>query len=99
MTTDDGREIMTSSVHHQMMYPYDIEHKLIAWSATRRSDKYVVGDNSDYEPMHMHHEPEVVWFPKIKALGIQGHPEFHARPLTDPFVQYCMEVTRKYLEI
>jgi GMP synthase-like glutamine amidotransferase len=99
MTTDDGREIMTSSVHHQMMYPYDVEHKLIAWSTNRRSDKYVVGDNSDYEPMHMHHEPEVVWFPTIKGLAIQGHPEFHRKPLTDPFVQYCMEVTRKYLEI
>lgn len=69
-------KITTSSLHHQMMYPYEVDHEMIAISAPSRSsiyqglmeeEEYVMG----YEP-----EPEVVWFPKIKALAIQGHPEF-----------------------
>lgn len=95
--TKDGRHIMSSSVHHQMMYPYDVEHELVAWATPRRSTVYITEADRDYEPMREHEEPEIVWFPKIKGLAIQGHPEFHARPETDPFVQYCMELTRKYI--
>jgi hypothetical protein len=92
-----GHKVLSSSVHHQMMYPYDVEHELIAWASPRRSTTYIVGSDLQNEEMHEHEEPEIVWFPKIKGLAIQGHPEFHGRPLTDPFVQYCMELVRKYI--
>lgn len=97
MTTSDGREIKTSSVHHQMMYPYDVEHELLAWSTEKRSLRYITeGDVTDPN-MEDKPEAEVVFFPKIKALAIQGHPEFHADPDNDPFVQYCLEQVNNHL--
>lgn len=96
MTTNDGRHIMTTSVHHQMMYPFDVEHEMLAWATQKRSTTYVIEDDAQKEEMADHVEPEVVHFPTIKAIAIQGHPEF-VSDSKHPFVQYCMEVTRKYL--
>lgn len=101
METNDGRRIMTTSVHHQMMYPFDVDHEMLAWSDKKRSTTYMVKDSvgedeHEKEEMADHVEPEVVYFPKIKAIAIQGHPEF-VSDSKHPFVQYCMEVTRKYL--
>ncbi len=104
--TNKGHRWVTSSVHHQMMYPWDIEHELIAWSTENRSRDYLGvdarrmqnilsvdevwgGDQPDYI------EPEIVYFPKIKGLAIQGHPEF-MRP-NDPFVKYCLILVQEYL--
>jgi gamma-glutamyl-gamma-aminobutyrate hydrolase PuuD len=77
--TIDGQEFTTSTCHHQMMYPYDIEHELLAWTPEHRS--------CQYNPTHTQHsaeldkrlvkEPEVVYFPTINGLGVQGHPEWH----------------------
>lgn len=97
MDTFDGHKIVTSSVHHQMMYPFDIEHQMLAWSSKRRSHTYVNGKDEQEEAMHGHVEPEIVWFPTIKALAIQGHPEFHGNPEKDPFVQYCMQKVRQFI--
>lgn len=101
ITTNDGRSIITSSLHHQMMYPWDVEHDLIAWSSEPRSHSYVgvdvgrmrhITDALGIEIAVM--EPEVVYFPTIKGLAIQGHPEFMDADCA--FVQYCMELVRKY---
>lgn len=98
LRTHDGQRILTSSVHHQMMYPFDVEHKMIAWADKPRSrGVYIVGDDSSDPSMETKDEPEIVWFPKIRALGIQGHPEFHSDPQNDPFVQYCMGLVRKFI--
>lgn len=95
--TIDGKTLISSSVHHQMMYPFDVKHDLIAWASKKRSTTYRLGDDSECEEMADHPEPEIVWFPEIKALAIQGHPEFHAYPEKDEFVQYCMDLVRKYV--
>lgn len=99
LSTFDGRDdIITSSVHHQMMYPFDVDHQMIAWAHKPRSRGcYIVGDDTSDSSMETKDEPEIVWFPKIKALAIQGHPEFHADPEHDPFVQYCMSLVRKFI--
>lgn len=97
METTDGTLIKTTSVHHQMMYPYDVEHELLAWATPRRSDVYIIGNDETDPDMEGKREPEVVWFPKIKALAIQGHPEFVGNPDTDPFVQYCLRMVDRYL--
>jgi anthranilate/para-aminobenzoate synthase component II len=97
METKDGETIRTTSVHHQMMYPFDVEHELLAWAAPSRSDVYIIGNDETDPEMEGKPEPEVVWFPKIKALAIQGHPEFVSNPDTDPFVQYCMRMVDKYI--
>lgn len=99
MRTADGRSIITTSVHHQMMYPFNLdddEYDLIAWSEKPRSLTYM---GVDTEPMKDFNggivEPEVVYFHKTNALCIQGHPEF--TDPTDPFVTYCMDLVKEYL--
>ena len=95
ITTDEGEKYMTSSVHHQMMYPWDVEHNLIAWSSVKRSKVYMT-DVTDFDPVAQEKpEPEIVWFPKIKALAIQGHPEFMRE--SEPFVQYCLKLVDQYI--
>jgi GMP synthase-like glutamine amidotransferase len=95
METDDGRILTTNSLHHQMMYPYDVEHKLIAWATPKRSMHYHSDNPDAMKKMSDLPEPEVVWFPKIKALAIQGHPEF--RSCGQPFIDYCNELVAQYV--
>lgn len=95
METSEGPTVRTSSVHHQMMYPWDVDHQLLAWSEDNRSNVYIIGNDETDPEMVNKCEPEVVWFPKIKALAIQGHPEF-CNP-DDPFVQYCLRLVDEYI--
>lgn len=85
ITTDDGQELVTSSVHHQMMLPLNTEHRLIAW-ANKLSTRYLCGSDIRVKPEHKEtitlaqvypedKEPEVIFFPEIRSFGIQGHPE------------------------
>ena len=75
ITTDDGKRMNVTSAHHQMLYPYDVEHKLIAWSTERRSERYVGISKEEQERMET--EPEVVYFPEVNGYAIQCHPEWH----------------------
>ena len=103
METFDGQMIVTSSVHHQMMYPFNLpkdQYSMIAWADKPRSTRYMIGDKFPEMLDKMggddRIEPEIIWFPKIKALAIQGHPEFHSDPY-DPFVTYCMNLVRSHI--
>lgn len=99
ITTDEGERISTSSVHHQMMRPWDVEHKLLAWSTKQRSHRYFTEGDAELVNLPKKDgqvvEPEIVWFPKIKALAIQGHPEF--MPSDTPFVKHCLKLVRQYI--
>lgn len=67
----DGQPVLVNSLHHQMMYPFDVEHQLIAASKEVLSDvHYDVNDD-----IHVPKEPEFVYFPKIKGIAVQWHPE------------------------
>lgn len=82
----NGETYVTSSIHHQMMDVREMSpdnYQMLAWTKEPRA-KQVGGDV----------EPEIVYFPKIKALAIQGHPEFMDR--NDTFVQYCMKLVQQY---
>ncbi len=92
IVTSDGRTMTTSSIHHQMMLINKTEHELIAWSAEKQSMHYLGEADA---PLDMTIEPEIVYFPKIKGLAIQGHPEFMDRG--SEFVKYCNELVSKYL--
>lgn len=92
IVTSDGRTLITSSIHHQMMLLGKTEHELVAWSAENQSSRYLGEEDS---PIDMTIEPEIVYFPKIKGLAIQGHPEFMERG--SEFVKYCNELVSKYL--
>jgi len=83
ITTIDDRSFPTSSIHHQMMYPWDIPHELIAWTNYPRSNTYEGLTDQELEKIPTHQygknqlpiEPEIIWFSQTKCLGIQGHPE------------------------
>lgn len=78
ITTKDGDEYMMTSMHHQMMMPYMLkpsEYTLLAWSKSRRSSKYTTGGLFEIKDKDNFKEPEIVYYPKINALCIQGHPE------------------------
>ncbi len=87
-----GTIFSTTTCHHQMMNPWEVDHELIAWAAPARSNRYIVEHEKEIE---MPVEPEVVFFPKIKALGVQGHPEWMRN--SAPFVQYCLQLVKERL--
>jgi GMP synthase-like glutamine amidotransferase len=97
MTTSEGEVMTTTSSHHQMLDVFGTNHELLAWSSTNRSDHYY-GERS-VTPAHINlntfKEPEVVFFPDIKALAIQGHPEWADE--SDRFVEYCIEQVQSCL--
>lgn len=75
VTTYQGKQFNVSSVHHQMMYPWDIEHDMLAWSAEPYSECYRGFDIN----MEKHKiEPEAIFFPTIRSLAFQWHPEWYA---------------------
>ncbi len=77
----DGSSIDTNSLHHQLMFPFNLakeDYELLAW-AEGLSQHHLNGDDkmimmpTDIQNLAI--EPELVYFRKINALCIQGHPE------------------------
>jgi len=73
-----------NSIHHQLQYPYclkDSDYEIYGFSK-EISDEYEigVGNNSIVNKSLILEkgEPEIVYYPKIKGLGIQFHPEMMA---------------------
>lgn len=100
IVTDDGQYMLSSSVHHQMMDPFDLsdeQYKILAHTPRPLSDRYLDGKDREYSfPLGCKFvEPEIVWFPKIKALAIQGHPEYMKSDA--PFVNHCRTLVERYL--
>lgn len=68
-----GEEFMTNSCHHQMMIPTE-EDRVLAVAPNQSPFKYKDGS---FEPVEDRNpEPEIVYFPKLRGLGVQGHPEW-----------------------
>lgn len=95
ITTFDNEKFFVTSAHHQMMFPFDAKHDLLAWSSKPEASKYD-GLTSGYTlKEHYYDEPEVVYFPEIRGLGIQCHPEWH--PQKDAFNDWLLvEVQRLF---
>lgn len=72
-TTDTGETFGVSSLHHQMLYPFEVDHVLKAWSTDKLSEGHYL-DVDTHRPMKV--EPEYVYFPKQKGIAIQWHPEY-----------------------
>jgi len=86
--TSDGKLMSTSSCHHQMMYPIGVrDYQLLAWSQHKRSTCYEGEDNKPILAMNEEREPEVIYFPGVRGLAIQGHPEWMDDE--EPFVRWC----------
>lgn len=79
ISTENSGEFIITSCHHQMMYPYDVNHKLLAWSKIHRSNVYNPTDTQHSAELdkRLVQEPEVVYFPDINGFAIQCHPEWH----------------------
>lgn len=87
-----------TSTHHQMVYPFNLDkdsYKLIAYSEFFKSTTYLNGDNEEIKLDKDFLEPEIVFYPNTKCLGIQGHPEYESCP--DETKRYCMRLIKKYL--
>lgn len=80
----DHEFFIANSCHHQMMFPFDIEHTILAWTTEKKSHMYLPID-----PALVKVEPEVVYFPKINGFAIQGHPEWLNENCS--FVQWCID--------
>lgn len=86
IVTHTGRKLKTNSIHHQMMNLEGTKHKVLAQTPTLISDVFI-GQNNQHLKVEI--EPEVVVFPELRALAIQGHPEYLTP--NNEFVQYCLE--------
>lgn len=75
VSTYDGLEFPITSTHHQAQYPFNltpnVDYKVLAYTeglCTFHED----GEENEMNPAV---EAEVVYYPKTRALAIQGHPE------------------------
>jgi putative glutamine amidotransferase len=93
VTFKDGTKFNVNSLHHQMMYPFDIEHELLAWSTDRRSHRYLDVDDEVEVPC----EPELVYFPQLRGIAIQWHPEMMHTNV--PSNQYLLEIIPEILKL
>ena len=101
MTTLDGLNIKVNSLHHQMINPYAIKNKhdyqILAWTTKRRSNRYLgAGEKSIYLPYDFK-EVEACYFPKIKALGWQYHPEMMGKDY-EPAITWTRNIFTKFFE-
>lgn len=96
MICEDGMTRYTNSLHHQMLNLTTISNyhdcvDMIA-HADALSTTYLNGKNmqlaigdKEYRAVRIK-EPEVVFFHKIRAFGIQGHPEMHMAKETIEYI-------------
>lgn len=68
-------EILTNSAHHQLVWTKNIiedeNFKVFGYSSIATEHHYTAK-----EEIKCIIEPEILWFPKVKALTVQFHPEW-----------------------
>lgn len=68
---------LVTSSHHQMQYPYNLpedQYEVLAY--TKNMSHVHLGGNFEEMKNPEGHEVEAAFYPKIKALAIQCHPEW-----------------------
>ena len=89
-----GKVIRCNSVHHQMMRLKGIEHSLLGW-APPMSKTYTVDQCDPVTDVEFNGgEPEIVWFPLIKGIGFQFHPEYD---FTSDFGRVAQNLINTYI--
>lgn len=97
ITDNIGTTFTITSTHHQMHFPFEMEkglYSIVAWSSTKRSDKYE-GEGGAIELPKDFVESEIIYFPQTRSLGIQGHPEHY--DFNHPTNKYLRELVKDYL--
>lgn len=69
----DGEEYYTVTCHHQQMWPFDVQHEMLAW-APPLSKRYIDVETNVVNDIKV--DPEAIWFPTVKGLAVQWHPEW-----------------------
>lgn len=88
----NGKSVIdVTSTHHQMMYPFDVEHLILGKSERARSWFY---KTHELVP-DMICEPEVVYYPDSRSLAVQYHPEY--MPMESDGYQYFLSLLSKLL--
>lgn len=86
---DEGNTVIhCNSSHHQMMIPPKGSIVLAASEPT-------MGINQHNEVVKHDKVNEVVYFPHVRGLGIQPHPEWDDCP--QEFIDYCVRKIKEYL--
>jgi hypothetical protein len=93
--TNMGKQIRVTSTHHQMMNPYNIDHIMLGWANPARSHVYEGEPDKRVTGMWGKDEPEIVYFPVLKGLAIQGHPEYQCAE--KPFIDLCNDLIVEHL--
>lgn len=83
-----------STVHHQQMYPWKVQHEMLGW--TPKLSQVYKGVTAE-ERRLIKVDPELVWFPEIRAFAVQGHPEFMS-PF-HPAVELTMELFKQRAQL
>ena len=68
-----GNVFEVNSIHHQMQYPFEVDHQMLAWSTEILSDVHIDPLRSPDKEINI--EPEAVYYPKLRGFGVQWHPE------------------------
>lgn len=96
-TTNKDEQYKSPSTHHQMMYPFDTKHEMIAWSSVHKSTMYLDGMDNEIKLPEGFLEPEIVWYPETNSLAIQSHPEFTDDPILHNYLNTLLD--EKYEEV
>lgn len=72
---------MSNSAHHQMMRP-DGDAEILGWCPVIRSPAKYGQEKKPEQTKEV--EVEIAWFPKFRALGVQGHPEWQEKTMFLP---------------
>ncbi len=92
VVTIDGQVFPTNSIHHQMMYPFDVKHEMLCKTIKPMSRHYIDVETD----VKVECEPEFVYFPEVKGFAIQWHPE--GMHLHSEANQYVFKVIREKLD-
>ena len=99
MQTFDKQTLMVTSSHHQAQYPHDMpqsDFKLLGWTEGI-SPFHLDGQDKEINSQPFK-EAEVVWYPKIKGLGIQLHPEYREQAHFQETLSWLINLTEKLIK-
>jgi putative glutamine amidotransferase len=99
ITTTMGMDILVTSTHHQAQFPWILqpeEYKVMGWSMGVSKFHQEGGGHEmviDAAPI-LNREVEVCYYPLIRALAIQSHPEMaydqrHTNQAVMQYICYC----------
>lgn len=85
-----GEYYKSNSCHHQMMVPRKDNNSNILAACTTETH----GIDENNKEIKIKFVPEIIYFPDLQGLGIQGHPEWIPE---SNFTKYCRHLIYTYL--